>query len=179
MKKYELLKEDYLESKGERVFRIKALKDFSYIKKGTLGGYIASEKNLSQEGNAWVEDRAIVCGKAVVGGNAVVSDSAVIGGNAVISDYGKIYGSAVVYGNAKVACCAMVNRKATVKGNSVITDNAYITGETEVIDSQIGGEAIIVGKAKIVNETIFPETRMARANLTTPVVQDLEEWQVH
>lgn len=36
---------------GNRLYQIKALKDFGKVKKGDLGGYIASEDNLSQTGN--------------------------------------------------------------------------------------------------------------------------------
>ena len=60
--------------------RIKALKDFGNVKAGELGGWIESEKNLSQDRNAWVSDDAWVYGDAEVTGNALVS------GNAWVSD---------------------------------------------------------------------------------------------
>lgn len=46
--------------------RIKALKDFGTITKGTIGGYVDSYKNLSQEGYAWVYGNARVSGNAKV-----------------------------------------------------------------------------------------------------------------
>ena len=58
MKKYELLVEDTITFFGVQLFRIKALISFSGIEKGEVGGYIASEKNLSQSGDAWVSDNA-------------------------------------------------------------------------------------------------------------------------
>jgi len=58
MKKYELLVDDTITFLGVQLFRIKALISFSGIEKGEVGGYIASEKNLSQSGNAWVYDNA-------------------------------------------------------------------------------------------------------------------------
>ena len=64
MKKYELLVEDTITFFGVQLFRIKALISFSGIKKGEIGGYIASEKNLSQYGNAWVYGNARVYGDA-------------------------------------------------------------------------------------------------------------------
>lgn len=70
MKKYELLVEDTITFLGVQLFRIKALISFSGIEKGEFGGYIASEKNLSQSGNAWVY------GNAWVSDNARVSDNA-------------------------------------------------------------------------------------------------------
>ena len=75
MKKYELTDET-IEVYGTALHRIKALKDFGNVKKGELGGYVESERNLSQEGNCWVYgnaevyDNAEVCGNAKVFGNA-------------------------------------------------------------------------------------------------------------
>ena len=60
-KKYELTKEKKETILGT-LFRIKALVDFRFCKKGELGGFIASEKNLSQTGNAWVSGNALVYG---------------------------------------------------------------------------------------------------------------------
>ena len=70
MKKYELLVEDTITFFGVQLFRIKALISFSGIGKGEVGGYIASEKNLSQYGNAWVSGDAWVYGNARVSGDA-------------------------------------------------------------------------------------------------------------
>lgn len=57
MKKYTLIGtgkyisvDDY-SKKDYFVYQIKALKDFNDVKAGDLGGYVASEDNLSQEGN--------------------------------------------------------------------------------------------------------------------------------
>ena len=76
MKKYELLVDDTITFFGVQLFRIKALISFSGIEKGELGGYVASEKNLSQSGNAWVYGNARVSGNAWVSGNARVSGDA-------------------------------------------------------------------------------------------------------
>lgn len=61
------------------LYQIKAEKSFSNVKKGDLGGWIKSEDNLSQSGNAWVS------GNARVSGNAWISDDACVSGNARIS----------------------------------------------------------------------------------------------
>ena len=57
MRKFELTKESKKGFFGETFFRIKALIDFSIVKKGELGGWIQKEANLSQEGNAWVSQK--------------------------------------------------------------------------------------------------------------------------
>ena len=85
MKKYELLVDDTITFFGVQLFRIKALISFSGIEKGEVGGYIASEKNLSQSGNAWVDGDARVYGDAWVYGNARVSGNAEVDGDARVS----------------------------------------------------------------------------------------------
>ena len=49
-----------LEKHENGLFRVIALKDFRLVKKGEIGGFIESEKNLSQSGNAWVFGNAQV-----------------------------------------------------------------------------------------------------------------------
>ena len=85
--KYEILKDDFIEFDDRKLYRIRALKDFHNVKKGTVGGYIESEQNLSQEGNAWVSGDAWVYGNAWVSGNARVS------GNAWVSDNARVLNS--------------------------------------------------------------------------------------
>ena len=60
MKKYELVKDQIITFDNRTLYRIRALKDFSNVKKGDLGGYIESESNLSQEDNCWVYGNAWV-----------------------------------------------------------------------------------------------------------------------
>ncbi|WP_434170016.1 hypothetical protein VYP57_00200 [Streptococcus agalactiae] len=66
MKKYELVRDDTINFLGKTLFRIKAKISFSGVTKGDLGGYIESENNLSQSGNAWVDDNARVTDNARV-----------------------------------------------------------------------------------------------------------------
>jgi NDP-sugar pyrophosphorylase family protein len=82
--------------------RIKALKDFSNVSKGDLGGYVHGYRNLSQEGDCWIYDEA------------VVMDFARVSGNAKICDY------------------ATVKETAKVSGNVQISENAWIIGDTEI-----------------------------------------------
>jgi hypothetical protein len=88
-KKYELSTETKTVY-GHKLYRIRALKDFGKVKAGYLGGWIESEKNLSQANTAWVYNDAKIFGNALVYGNAQVY------GDALVS------GDAQVYGNAKV-----------------------------------------------------------------------------
>lgn len=100
-KKYELADETK-EWCGYTLHRIRALKDFSTVKAGDLGGWIESEYNLSQEGDCWIYDNAIVCEDAKVYGNARVCWDAEVYGNAEVCGDARVYGDAIVCGDAKV-----------------------------------------------------------------------------
>jgi len=138
-KKYKLIPSDV---KG--LYRVKALRDFGNVKKGEVGGYVQSEKNLSQEGDCWIYDNAKVYDNAYVCGNAKAYDNAVVRGNAEVGGTTWVYGNAEVYGNAKVYGDVWVYDNAKVYGNACVygcakvCDNAKVCGFADVC-----GEAII------------------------------------
>ncbi|UNE53374.1 hypothetical protein [Bartonella machadoae] len=104
MKKYELTDET-ISVFGRTLHRIKALRDFGYVKKSDLGGFIQKESNLSHKGDCWifgnaqVYDNAKVYDDARVYGNAQISDYAEVAG-AFVSDNAKVFGYARIYGNS-------------------------------------------------------------------------------
>ena len=61
---------------GRTLHRIVCLTAFASVQVGELGGWVESEKNLSQDGNAWVYGDADVCGDALVYGDAKVCGDA-------------------------------------------------------------------------------------------------------
>lgn len=71
--KFELTEEFIVNNSGIILYRIKALKDFSDVKKGDLGGYVQQERNLSQFGNSWIYDNAWVYDDAKVFGDVIAS----------------------------------------------------------------------------------------------------------
>jgi len=81
-KKYELVNGDTKEWCGRTLYRIRALIAIGLsVASGDLGGYVESEKNLSQDGDAWVYGNARVYGNAQVYGNARVSGNAWVSAN--------------------------------------------------------------------------------------------------
>lgn len=84
--KYILLKNDTIKVNGHTLYRIQAVKDFSDVKKGDIGGYIESEENLSHENDCWVYDDAKVYGNAEVYGSASITENAEVYGDAKV-DY--------------------------------------------------------------------------------------------
>ena len=108
-KKYELI-EETKQAGARTLYRIKALKDFGTVEKGDLGGFVESEKNLSQEGACWVFDNARVYGNARVFDNAQVYD------NARVFDNAQVYDNARVYGNARVKKGEVTKRPINIVG---------------------------------------------------------------
>ena len=177
-KKYELNSET-IEIDGTILHRIKALKDFSDVKAGDLGGWIEKEQNLSQIGDAWIGGNAKVYANAKVYGNAVVCDNAnvfddaAVCGNAMVYDNAEICGNAVVrgnvlicgdakvFGNAFVYGDAIVWDNVRVEGNAVVRDNAEICGEAKVFghaiidnNATVCGDAVVYGKAEICGDAV-------------------------
>ena len=74
-KKYKLT-DDTIKVGEQTLYRIEALRDFAYIKKGDKGGYVRNEHNLSHKGDCWVYGNAMVYGDAIVYGDAAVVNNA-------------------------------------------------------------------------------------------------------
>lgn len=139
---------------GVMLHRIKALKDFGNVEAGELGGWVESEKNLSQEGNCWIAinakayANAYIYGNAILTWNAIACENTSIYGNAFISDesvtrgfthlYGnvEVYGKSVIdgdarlFGNVKVINAKVVDAK--VYNNVIICDGAYVHGHIKI-----------------------------------------------
>jgi carbonic anhydrase/acetyltransferase-like protein (isoleucine patch superfamily) len=141
--KYELLPDDTIEELGHVLKRVR------YLDSGKLGGYIESEKNLSQEGkscvldyarvyenafvsdDAQVYDNACLCGRVLVSDDAQVYDNACLTGDVEISDKAQVAGNARVSDEAGICDNARASGDAFVHGNSLISDDAHISGIAE------------------------------------------------
>ena len=131
-KKYQLLENDTIQINGQILYRIQALQDIpGVVKKGEFGGYIASEENLSHEGECWVGNEALVFGDAQVYGNAQIRDNAWIFGDAKVYDNARVYGYARVY------------------------DNVWVGGDMKVGGKiELGGDIILMGQFKLHSKEI-------------------------
>lgn len=124
------LTEETLEVFGVKVYRIECTRDSLYAKKGSLGGFVENEYNITD--NGWVKDNAVVIG------NARVTDHAVVIGNARVTD------------NAVVTADAVVSDRAQVSGDARITDRAIVSGK-----ARIAGNAVVGGKAVVTDGSFF------------------------
>lgn len=82
-KKYKLTKETMCFD-GVTLHRIQALKDFGNVDAGELGGWVESEKNLSQFGDCWIAMEAKAYGGAEIGDNAILTRKAIGRQNGVV-----------------------------------------------------------------------------------------------
>lgn len=108
------------------VREIRALKDFAsshtFIQKGTLGGYIETEYNLSQKGTCWLDSDSVVLGGGKLLGKAYLKSGMVYDKAQVTDafvDTSVIKGLSAIWGVSKII-------RSTVEGNSNIFGSTYI-----------------------------------------------------
>lgn len=119
MDKYELT-DDCKFYEGQKVYQIRALKDFRMISAGELGGYIKAEESLSQEGGCWVFPNSYVIDNASVSGNALVFENSLICGNASVGARTAIYSDSYIGG------VTLLNEAETHIGpNACLINNNY------------------------------------------------------
>ena len=170
-KKYELLKERYIEHEGRTLYRIRALKDFGNIKTGDIGGYIQSEDNLSHKKNCWVYDDAKVYDNACIYDNAKVFRCAEVYNYAKIRDDAEVNGNAKIYGKARIYDYSLICGHAEVYGNAEtcgnaqIYNNAKVYEEAEIYDNaKILGNANIHGNTKVYNYAKIRDNAIVSGN---------------
>lgn len=126
-KKYELWG-DAVAHGDEEVFRIKALRDFNDVKKGDLGGYVASEANLVND----PEDRSWVYDDSVVKGEGRVEKDSFIDGQSVVKDSRITNGSSISHAS-KV-------EHSRIDGSNVQNSRSFYAN---VVDSDISHECVV------------------------------------
>jgi len=97
--------------RDKTLYRIRALKSFDNIKEGDLGGYIEKEYNLSQDGNCWIYDGAIVMNGAMVLDNAKVSKSIITNGSVVkdnaVLEFCQVFDRTEIGGHVHLTNCTI------------------------------------------------------------------------
>lgn len=141
------------------VYRIRATEDIPVasdhvIKAGTLGGFVESESNLSQQGLCWIYDEAVVYGGAIVSGKANVRDYAQVSGNARICKNAHVYGQAVIAGNVTVRGHAWIDGNAFITAADddqlVIEGNCYISGDARIDGTMTLGGNVMIGNGAMI-----------------------------
>ena len=151
-KKYKLTDETITHC-GHTLYRIEAIRDFGYIKKGDKGGFVEKEENLSHDGECWIYDNAKVFGNAEVYGKSKIFGFSQVYGNSKVYGYSEVCGrsqvfeDSEVYGKSKVSDYAKVYGNSRVHGKSRVCDYAQVCGYSQLYDN-----AFIYGNANILGE---------------------------
>ncbi|MDD3587602.1 MAG: hypothetical protein PHQ75_10510, partial [Thermoguttaceae bacterium] len=138
-----------------KVYRIVAARSFGPIRKGDVGGWLQYAENLSQLGECWVADDAIVCGESIVSQDALVKDNAVIDGhcrvfgNAVVCDHALLRGRVYVYDHAIVGEESSLAEECSVSGRATVFCTSRWTNSKSNFGIHICGRATVRDNATI------------------------------
>ena len=182
--KYRLVKGRKLEINGVVCYQIRAMRNIPRhgIKRGDYGGFVQDYRNLSQDDDCWVDERAVVMDKAYVSGNALVygdclvcdhakiRSNAKVGGNTEVRGWAKLFGNAVVRGTVcrykdMMSCGSLIEawrdsaieppyHHIIVKDHAVLRDKCIVTG-----NSIVGGNAIIGNKTTLYGYVTVNKTK--------------------
>ena len=136
-KKYEILmdEENTIEWGGRVLHRIKALKDFWYVKKGDIGGFVEKETNLSHEGNCWIYDNAKAMDNSKVYGNSRMY------GYSKMFDYSEMYDNSAMYDysemhdNSRIYDCSEMYNNSAMYDNSTMYDYSIMYNNSEMYNN--------------------------------------------
>lgn len=136
-RKYELT-DDIEQVGGQKLFRIRAVRDFSDVKAGDLGGWVASDgvykagrltalANLDHNGDCWLYDNA----KSFYGGR--------ICGDAKMYEDSEVIGRGLVGGRAKVRDNIVVDGRNSFQTNSAIVGtDCDVSGSGHIVSHRSG-----------------------------------------
>ena len=158
---YNSFKEIKINNEYIKVYRIIALKDFSYIKQGEYGGFVEVYNNLSQKGDCWIYDNAVVCQNAIVQNNATVRNrarvhgSAIIRDNALIAEKARVYARATIELDATVGDASQVYDYAIISGRAIVSNKAKVFGSAYVSNNvNIYHKAQVYGRSRILDDVV-------------------------
>ena len=125
----------------EDLYQIRAIRDFGDVKAGDLGGYIKSEKNLSQKGDCWVYPGSFAYEDSHVTGSSKILNGAHICGNAEIDD-------SIIKDVGTLVCDYSKVIRSTVKGGAwihhdVTVCDSIISNNND--DTELSGNITVVG----------------------------------
>jgi carbonic anhydrase/acetyltransferase-like protein (isoleucine patch superfamily) len=165
--KYVLTEETITLPDGTTLHRLRALRNIGdggpgSVRKGDLGGFIESEKNLSHQDHCWVYDDACVYGQARVAEDAQVLEQAVVHGQALLLGNAQAFGRCRVGGHARVLDNAQIFGEAEVSGHVLISENGKVYGNAVLRDVVwVRGDAHVYGTARAIELAVAGGSRFA------------------
>ena len=166
-KKYEL-SDITMEFEGRTLYRIRALKNFSDVKAGDLGGWVETEYNLSQEGNCWIYNEA------------KCMDNSKICDNSTMHDYSEMYDYSIMRGDSEMYGHSEMFGYSEMYDYSIMHDNTIMYDYSEMHDhSRMYGDSILKDEEKLYGELIskvdkFIDISNPKGEIVTGVLKDGE-----
>jgi len=119
---------------GVTLYRIQALRRFDLVMKGDLGGWVSDGDRLSQHGNCWVDNDAIVYERGTVSADAWATENTVIMGNAKLWGKACIFGKLVLEGDCNVGGGMQISGDWAIRGTLSLKDNATLESQEDLND---------------------------------------------
>ncbi|WP_314020833.1 hypothetical protein [Mogibacterium diversum] len=148
---------DTIDYEGETLYRIRALEDFADVRKGDLGGYVASANNIPNVAphTAWVYDDSILAGTSMIIGSGKVMESSILKGDASITEGAIVTHHSVIKDKSVIIGSVYIHNKSVIRDAAriesygrdrrlIIKDGAEVGGR-----SQFKGTPLVKGNAKI------------------------------
>lgn len=143
--KYELLENDTCDHNGITLYRIRALKDVrDGVPAGSMGGYIFSDFNLSQDGSCWVYPGAKIIGDAQIRGDATVREHSVVIGDAIIRDNTVVRSNCQVFGQVELSGNVVLPENTTLVNVDVLRAASMVVRQSTffVVMYRIAGQML-------------------------------------
>ena len=119
-----------MEYKGRTLYRIKATKDFSDVKKGDLGGWVQYEENLSQQGICWIYDDAKCMD------NSRVTEDSIMRDFAEMYDCSKIHDCSQMFDHSEMHYCSEMHDYSQMHNYSQMHDFSEMHGNSMLKDKE-------------------------------------------
>lgn len=172
-RKYKLLKgeviaDPFFLDRVLKIYRIKALRDIPEhrVQRGDIGGYVTDKMTLSQQGECWIADNAIVHGASVTGKAIVRDDAIVYAGTETTSETIKKHFRMMrdIRPDTKMSSLARITLedKVQVSGNAKIT--AFSVSTTYINPVRIRGNASIFGEAQLKSPAVIEGNAVISGN---------------
>lgn len=158
---------------NQKVFRIQALADFNDVKKGELGGYVASEENLTNnlDDHSWVYDDSVVQGDGRVEKNSFVDGQSVVKGSRITNGSSISHGSVIEHSRIDGSS---IQNSQTFYANVLDSD---VSHEVEVRNARVEGSELgngaKVSHSTMINSSLVNDAAIAKgAHLTNVHLDD-------
>ena len=118
-----------MEYKGRTLYRIKATKDFSDVKKGDLGGWVQYEENLSQQGICWIYDDAKCMDNSRVTEDSIMRDFAEMYDCSKMHDCSQMFDHSEMHYCSEMHDYSQMHDFSEMHGNSMLKDKEKLYGK--------------------------------------------------